>query len=328
MSAILDFLDNWLENKGLIDMSDTNKLKEFMEGLGLEIDKLSINPPEGASKLILYGGMNGDVPMWKIAEGAANSGQGYYFISQTEAGQLISGINSIFTDKLDKICGGDDELIDKILGNPVNGERERFVEGVLSVNDRISNRLAQNATGDVIIWAPDCPTNKVLSDTELRAVLTNDKITSINGIPKETFIDTYKKISGGSFESNPSKLDQNILDQVFLEIKKTCMPEYFDDVKAFYNSRGKVIGIDVSDFVGGNPIKAPYESVFETTMGDIRNYISDAEISKLFPDVDFEKLSELEKLQLRQLELEYRRANGILDIDKFFITNIVKLLYK
>ena len=50
----------------------------------------------------------------------------------------------------------------------------------------------------------------------------------------------------------------------------------------------------------------------------VQNYISDAEISKLFPDVDFEKLSELEKLQIRQLELEYRRANGIL----------VKLFYK
>ena len=70
------------------------------------------------------------------------------------------------------------------------------------------------------------------------------------------------------------------------------------------------------------------DSVFETTIGDIRNYISDAEISKLFPDVDFEKLSELEKLQLRQLELEYRRANGILDINKLFIINIVRLFYK
>ena len=69
-------------------------------------------------------------------------------------------------------------------------------------------------------------------------------------------------------------------------------------------------------------------SVFETTIGDMRQFRPDAEMSKLFPDVDFEKLSKLEKLQLRQLELEYRRANGILDIDKLFIINIVKLLYK
>ena len=69
-------------------------------------------------------------------------------------------------------------------------------------------------------------------------------------------------------------------------------------------------------------------SVFETTIGDVRQFKSNAEMLKLFPDVDFEKLSELEKLQIRQLELEYRRANGILDIDKLFIINIVRLFYK
>ncbi len=312
MDNLLNFLNEWIRNNGTLNASDTGMLKSFMSGLGAEIDSLSIVPPTGSNKLILYGGWNGDVPMWQIAEGAANSGQGYYFISQTEAGSVLN--NDVVKKKINEICDYDKNLYDKIFGNPVNDKRNAYVvDGELSINDRVSNRLAQNATGDVTIWAPDCPTNKVLSDTELRAVLTNNKITSINGIPKETFVDTYKKISGGSFESNPSKLDQNILDQVFFEVKKTCMPEYFDDVKAFYNSRGKVIGIDVSDFVGGNPIKAPYESVFETTMGDIRNYISDAEISKLFPDVNFENLSELEKLQIRQLELEYRRANVILD---------------
>lgn len=147
MSDIINFLDDWLKNKGTIDVSDTNKIKEFMSGLGAEIDKLSIDPPAGASKLILYGGTNSGVPMWRIAEGAANSGQGYYFISQTEAGKLISGTDPTFTKKLDAICNGDDDLINKILGNPVNRERERFVEGELSVNDRISNRLAQNASG-------------------------------------------------------------------------------------------------------------------------------------------------------------------------------------
>ena len=64
MDNVLNFLNNWLENKGAINPSDTDTLKEFMSGLGTEIDKLSIDPPQGANKLILYGGMNGDVPMW------------------------------------------------------------------------------------------------------------------------------------------------------------------------------------------------------------------------------------------------------------------------
>lgn len=59
-----------------------------MEGLSLKLDTLSAASPEGTNSLILYGGMNGDVPMWKIAKGASNCGQGYYFISDTEAGLL------------------------------------------------------------------------------------------------------------------------------------------------------------------------------------------------------------------------------------------------
>ena len=113
---------------------------------------------------------------------------------------------------------------------------------------------------------------------------------------------------------------QNLLKNKAIDITQ--------NVKVHYGTNGKVVGMDASNLINGTSYVKPSESVFETTMGDIRNYISDAEISKLFPDVDFEKLSELEKLQIRQLELEYRRANGILDIEKLFITNIVKLLYK
>ena len=72
-----------------------------MTGLGSEIDSLSVSPPAGSKRLILYGGWNGDVPMWQIAESAANSGQGYYFISQTEAGSLLN--NDIVKNKINKI---------------------------------------------------------------------------------------------------------------------------------------------------------------------------------------------------------------------------------
>ncbi len=90
MEELLNFLNEWIEKKGTLNASDTDTLKKFMTGLGSEIDSLSISPLTGSSKLILYGGWNGDVPMWQIAEGAANSGQGYYFISQTEAGSVLN----------------------------------------------------------------------------------------------------------------------------------------------------------------------------------------------------------------------------------------------
>jgi hypothetical protein len=113
---------------------------------------------------------------------------------------------------------------------------------------------------------------------------------------------------------------QNLLKNKAIDITQ--------NVKVHYGTSGKVVGMDASNLINGTSYVKPSESVFETTIGDIRKFTPDAEMSKLFPDVDFEKLSELEKIQLRQLELEYRRANGILDIDKLFITNIVKLLYK
>ena len=100
--------------------------------------------------------------------------------------------------------------------------------------------------------------------------------------------------------------------------------------KVFYNDLGEKIGQTFDGTLLENKANniIPHDYKFETTIGDIRKFTPDVEISKLFPDVDFEKLSELEKLQLRQLELEYRRANGILDIDKLFIINIVRLFYK
>lgn len=121
MDNVLNFLNNWLENKGAINPSDTDTLKEFMSGLGTEINKLSIDPPQGANKLILYGGMNGDVPMWQIAKGASDSGQGYYYISNTEAGKILN--NDEIKDALREICDYDKNLYDKIFGNPVNDKR-------------------------------------------------------------------------------------------------------------------------------------------------------------------------------------------------------------
>ena len=112
------------------------------------------------------------------------------------------------------------------------------------------------------------------------------------------------------YNSNGIESVQNLLKNKAIDITQ--------NVKVHYGTNGKVVGMDASNLINGTSYVKPSESVFETTIGDIRNYISDAEISKLFPDVDFEKLSELEKLQIRQLELEYRRANGIL----------VKLFYK
>ncbi len=113
-----------------------------------------------------------------------------------------------------------------------------------------------------------------------------------------------------------SSVSQSILDEFRIgEYRlKTTGIDTLTNKNLYFDNNGLLLSIDK---------KVP-DSSFETTIGDVRQFKSNAEMSKLFPDVDFEKLSELEKIQLRQLELEYRRANGILDIDKLFIINIIK----
>lgn len=162
MNEILEFLDNWFKKNGTIDSTDTSKLSQFMSEFGAEIDKLSVVPPEGASKLILYGGWNGDVPMWRIAEGASKSGKGYYFISSTEAGEILN--DGLLRERIDDICGSNEDLINRIYGNQVNGVRSAYVvDGQLAINDRISYNLAKNASGNVTIWAPNGIINSYLS---------------------------------------------------------------------------------------------------------------------------------------------------------------------
>ena len=117
-----------------------------------------------------------------------------------------------------------------------------------------------------------------------------------------------------------SSVSQSILDEFRIgEYRlKTTGIDTLTNKNLYFDNNGLLLSID----------KKVSDSAFETTIGDVIQFKSNAEMSKLFPDVDFEKLSELEKIQLRQLELEYRRANGILDIDKLFIINIVRLFYK
>lgn len=74
----------------------------------------------------------------------------------------------------------------------------QFFDGVTDANgtrtqpgvwDDVSQRLAQNATGNVrTIVAPDASPNSVFSQTELKALLANSNVTHIDGTPKADLI--------------------------------------------------------------------------------------------------------------------------------------------
>jgi len=222
---VYDYLDKWLRKNGMLDFTNPTELKQFMTGLHREIDKYSF-VVEGSEKLILYGGWNGEVPMWKVADGASKSGAGFYYISNTDAGKLISPFNDEFHNLIREVCNYNEDLKDRLYGNPnaANGTRSAYVtDDCLSINDYISSNIVKSAKGDVTIWIPNGKENTVFPDTELRDVLKNAEITSINGVPKEVFIDTYNKSAGANVFStlDAKALDQDALNSVFEEVKKT-----------------------------------------------------------------------------------------------------------
>ena len=101
-------------------------------------------------------------------------------------------------------------------------------------------------------------------------------------IPVDTNVGSYADrafLSHDQLFSKYSFLDSSVSQSILDEFRvgeyrlKTTGIDTLTNKNLYFDNNGLLLSIDK---------KVP-NSVFETTMGDIRNYISDAEISKLFP---------------------------------------------
>ena len=114
-------------------------------------------------------------------------------------------------------------------------------------------------------------------------------------------------VSDSELFSKYSFLNESVSQSILDEFRvgeyrlKTTGTDTLTNAKAYFDSNGKLVSVrnHVSD------------SVFETTIGDIRNYIPEDELRAVFPEYD--SLENLEKLKVRQLELEYNKFIKNLD---------------
>ncbi len=102
------------------------------------------------------------------------------------------------------------------------------------------------------------------------------------------------------------------------------------NIKVHYSINGEIIGMDASHLVNGTSYTKPSGSTFETIIGDIRQYKSDEQLSKICSN--YNELSDLEKLQLGQLELDSRNYNVSKIKDSFSqyssdVTSKLKIYY-
>lgn len=184
---------------------------------------------------------------------------------QYQKGSLGSGVPSNPIDDLSKVILNFDEngrvnsvnLSDATNGKittNVNSSKTKFSASFSDVNQYIDERIASSI----------CPDYKKLTDIE-RLQLRQFELDSRN--------------------CNTSKM-QNAFGQY--------SPDATSKIKVHYNADGSVAGIDMSGVKGGTAMEKPASSVFETTIGEIRNYKSDADMRVKYPEYD--SMTDMDKL--------------------------------
>jgi Ca2+-binding RTX toxin-like protein len=166
-------------------------LRELALFIKAQIDTLSIVPTGRApnATFIAYNGNIGEHQAWELARNASGQSEGgKFYISDTDAGKLLN--EDAFRVAVQEAAGSfslGNALID---GPKQNGVRtsQYGVSDVLAFNDQVSLKIAENASGNVLVFTKSIGADGVFAMTELPALVANASVTSINGIPREQFV--------------------------------------------------------------------------------------------------------------------------------------------
>ena len=184
------------------------------------------------------------------------------------------------------------------------------------INEHDTNFAIGKAISDVPINNTDVDyfTKKIVSKYGLSPVMDKEIISKftayeyLNSINADSVtINKLGIMTDSELFSKYSFLNESVSQSILDEFRvgeyrlKTTGTDTLTNAKAYFDSNGKLVSVrnHVSD------------SVFETTIGDIRNYIPEDELRAVFPEYD--SLENLEKLKVRQLELEYNKFIKNLD---------------
>ena len=202
--SIIDFVSQWRANNAHTlnsqgELSEQSLLK-LLNDINSKIENVSFEPPKGGTRAYFYSNIiltNGDraYTSQNYMDSIKLSDRSAYSVYDIKAAKLFN--NRSFIDALSRTAGneylaarlmGNTVQIDPVSGKPAprapyavdlgNGQR------ALSITDAISALYAQKSLrGDVFIIMPNADTNSVLYQTELRNIINNQSVDSINGKP-------------------------------------------------------------------------------------------------------------------------------------------------
>ena len=186
MYKTINDITNWVENYP----NPKANLEQFALDLADQIRQMSFDLPEGSRAIFYSGGFTG----------ADSSANGHMFQSVSKHIQSSQGKLSFINDVAENLLNDDD--FDKAIRRAISIDTDTLYRGTwkgdtrqktvfgdkaLALDDLISEILVQkHAKGDVaVLMGPDADKNRVFAQTELPGLMANERVTHINGIPKE-----------------------------------------------------------------------------------------------------------------------------------------------
>ncbi|WP_425806719.1 calcium-binding protein [Desulfitobacterium sp. Sab5] len=84
----------------------------------------------------------------------------------------------------------------------------------------------------------------------------------------------------------------------------------FDDLRFHVDDNNKIIIDNLTEITGGNPIDPPSNSVFDTTIGEMKNFADDVDVRSKF-GADYDNFSTLEKMEAKQIDYYVRQITNL-----------------
>jgi hypothetical protein len=268
--AIIDFLNDF--NPSGIALTP-EQVATLTTQLREQVNQLSVSVPnaQGATTVLYSGQIGNGVHSGAVAQALADASPGQIAtIDQTEVAALLDARNDAFHQALRNALGNDNAAYNRILnGTDITGQTRIATD---SLWDAASQRFVANATGDVRTITPLADATRVFSQTEVRALLNNPNVTSIDGVPKSH----YEHMVTAALGENLSQADAyNRVSATMTQVSSERVAHLQFPVDAQGNiirdASNKLSPIGTADYFSGTSIKGANlpDDVLRTSGGNL-----------------------------------------------------------
>ena len=240
-----------------------------VEHLTSSLDSMSTTV-SGTTSAILYSGELAFEHSGEYATAIANADASVAIINKTDAFGLLDSVE--FRGALQETVG------DVEFNRLINGSTD--VNGIRvpdSLWDDISRDFAQNVQGEIRTVTPNADAYRVFTQTELKELLDNDNVTTINGYDKQKYVDYFddlKNVEGLDEATALNRMNEDLFkgtsietnfktDSSFLTKIGGTASDAMDSVVSAAKTLGKYlgpIGTFLGFFVAGAEAKEAHEA--------------------------------------------------------------------